>query len=252
VSMGKSDQTVEYSDEFWRKFERNAAKHPANLYRYDQITSQITAEILELGCIVDVGCGNGSLLKRLRGFYPQIRLVGIDSSLDIINRNLREHSGIEFMQGDLQAFSNPSLQAAADVVVCSEVIEHMPLPYPTFDTAFALLRSRGIFVLTTQGGKRRKHDIELLGHLQHFCLSDLQDRIRKAGFVVDRAWACGWPVLDAQKIAASAFLGKVSQELASDKDPSFVFNLACVCVGWALKFSSQSKGPQLFVVAHKP
>jgi 2-polyprenyl-3-methyl-5-hydroxy-6-metoxy-1,4-benzoquinol methylase len=250
--MQNSNQTVAYSDEFWSKFERNAAKHPANLYRYDQIADQITQQVLKLGCIVDLGCGNGSLLKRLKGIFPKARLVGVDSSLQIISRNQLHADGIEYMQADLQDFKNHPLEGIADVVICSEVIEHMPLPYPTFGAAYAILRRGGLFILSTQGGKRRRHDIELLGHLQHFSLPELQDKVKEAGFVIDRAWACGWPVLDAQKVAASAFLGKVSEELASDKEPSVAFDVACALVGIGLRFSSKSKGPQLFVVARKP
>ena len=200
---------------------------------------------------MDLGCGNGTLLRHLRGQPGLERLVGIDASQEIITRNRARGDGIEFFQGDLQELQRPDLSGWADVVICSEVIEHMPDPDPVFPAAWDLLKPGGMFLLSTQSGKRRRHDIELLGHLRHFELSELKAKVCAAGFTVTRAWACGWPVLNLQKIAASALLGRVTRELASEQEPSFFFRVACRLVGAGLKFSSKSMGPQVFVVAQK-
>ena len=249
--MDPASHTVPYSDEFWRKFEKSASRHPANLYRYDQILSALRAWRGPTGHIVDLGCGNGALLRDLQRQPGLERLVGIDASQEIIVRNRARRDGIEYFQGDLQNLQRPDLSRWADVVICSEVIEHMPEPDPVFPVAWDVLKPGGMFLLSTQSGKRRRHDIELLGHLRHFQLSELVTKVCAAGFTVTRAWACGWPVLDLQKIAASAMLGQVTRELASEKEPSILFRVACGLVGAGLRFSSRTKGPQIFVVAQK-
>lgn len=250
-SVESANRTVPYSDEFWRKFEKNASRHPANLYRYDQIARAVRGWRGPTGHILDLGCGNGALLRHLWRQPGLGRFVGIDASQEIIARNRARGDGIDYFQGDLQNLRRPDLSGWADVVICSEVIEHMPDPDPVFPAAWDLLKPGGMFLLSTQSGKRRRHDIELLGHLRHFELTELVTKVCAAGFTVNRAWACGWPVLNIQKIAASALLGRVTRELASEKEPSIFFRAACKLVGVGLWLSSKSMGPQIFIVAEK-
>jgi hypothetical protein len=59
-------------------------------------------------------------------------------------------------------------------------------------------------------------------------------------------------VLNLQKMAASMFMGRVREELASPQEPTFLFRVACKIVGWGLRFSSTRFGPQLVIAARKP
>ena len=243
---------VQESEEFWDRFTASASIHPANLYRYTLISDLIQAWDGPKDRVVDLGCGNGALLDHLRRRGIGRNLIGFDGSMAITQRNKKRLPFAEFGQADLQIPDNFPLQGIADVVICSEVVEHMPIYAPVFQIAFDSLRSGGLFILTTQGGKRRRHDVQLLGHLRHYCIKSLSDEVASAGFHVTKRQQAGWPALTVQKIAASLFIGRVEQELASTKEPSALFKFACKVIGISLKLSSKRFGPQLVIAAQKP
>ena len=246
----KSD-SVPASEQFWDRYTASAAIHPANLYRYTLIADLIAASDSRPETIIDLGCGNGSLLAHFHSRHIGRNLFGVDGSAAIIADNRRRHPFAEFQVADLQAPERVPAFPPADVVVCSEVIEHMPDYLPVFSIARACLRPGGYFVLTTQGGKRRRHDVELLGHLRHYDIHALADEVAQAGFQIIRKQQAGWPALNLQKIAASLLMGRVAKELASHDQPSLLFRIACQLVGIGLALSSKHHGPQLVILARR-
>lgn len=243
---------VQESEDFWDRFTATAAIHPANLYRYTLISDLIASLPEPKNCIVDLGCGNGALLEHLHGRAIGKKLIGFDGSIAIVRNNRSRLPFAEFDQADLQIAERFPLAGTADVVTCSEVVEHMPDYFPAFQIAYNCLQPGGHFILTTQGGKRRQHDVELLGHLRHYQIDSLADEVTTAGFEVVHKQQAGWPALTLQKIAATMFMNRVSRELASHDEPSALFRLACKLVGLGLKVSSRRFGPQLVIAARKP
>lgn len=246
-----NDTMVEESEVFWDRFTASASVHPANLYRYNLISDLVQAWPGPKDHIVDLGCGNGVLLQHLHQRGIGQKLTGLDGSQVIVQRNRQRLGFAEFDQADLQLPEKINPRLRADVVICSEVVEHMPDYAPVFKIAHDLLPSGGLFILTTQGGKRRRHDIQLLGHLRHYNINALAAEVASAGFKITRRQCAGWPALTAQKIAASMCMGRVEKELASTQEPSALFRLACRVVGLGLKLSSKKAGPQLVIAAQK-
>jgi SAM-dependent methyltransferase len=243
--------SVKESEEFWSRFDASSGLHPANLYRYNLISNAIHKWPGSKNQIIDLGCGNGFLLQYLRHLKIGTKLIGVDGSSVIINKNRQTIPSVEFYQADLQGEIKCLTDLQADIVICSEVIEHMPSYENVFVVAKRCLRDGGLFVLTTQGGKRRRHDIHLLGHLRHYEMEALLSELCEAGFEIFNHQKSGWPALTIQKIAASIFMEKVGRELASEKAPSFLFKAACFLIGCALRVSSKNMGPQLLIAARK-
>jgi 2-polyprenyl-3-methyl-5-hydroxy-6-metoxy-1,4-benzoquinol methylase len=96
--------------------------------------------------ILDVGCGNGYIASRLSAMGHTV--IGIDSSEDGINIARKAHPDVRFelysAYDDLRAITE-----AVDVVVSSEVIEHLFRPQLFLRNAFLILRSGGSVILTT-------------------------------------------------------------------------------------------------------
>jgi SAM-dependent methyltransferase len=250
--MHNSISPTEYYNQFWERFGASANQHPANLYRYNLIKRVVASSVHGSDCFMDLGCGNGALIRHLQCDQAFKRYIGLDTSSDVIRLCKSSMPQHEFYHLDLQQESTSERTGVADVAVCTEVIEHMKVYKPLLANAAKALKPGGLFVLTTQGGKRRRHDIELLGHVRHYDIDQLQRDIEKTGLKVETKWKCGFPVLNLQKIAASMFMGRVRKELASSREPTFLFRLACKIVGWGLKFSSTRCGPQLVIAARKP
>jgi SAM-dependent methyltransferase len=97
--------------------------------------------------IVDLGCGDGSALAVAAGLNPAHRFVGIDWSADALRR--AEGLGLTVVRADLTAPGLPVADGAADVVIMSELIEHLVDPDEAIAEARRVLRPGGSLLLST-------------------------------------------------------------------------------------------------------
>lgn len=105
--------------------------------------------------ILDLGCGRGWLTRLLAETVREADVLGVDPLAASVEAARREHPGLPFRQGtgvDLLASGHAQ---AFDLVVSSEVIEHVAHPdQPAFlRQAFELLRPGGRLLLTTPRGE---------------------------------------------------------------------------------------------------
>ena len=92
--------------------------------------------------LIDVACGGGLLAGHLPAGYTHVGLDLVEAGL----RTAREH-GITPVRGD--ATRLPFADAAADVVVAGEVLEHVADPLAVVREALRVLKPGGTFVLDT-------------------------------------------------------------------------------------------------------
>jgi SAM-dependent methyltransferase len=96
--------------------------------------------------IVDLGCGDGSALAVAAGQDPAHRFAGIDWSGDALRR--AQALGLTVVRGSV----NPGLplaDGAADVVIMSELIEHLVDPDGAVAEVRRVLRPGGSLLLST-------------------------------------------------------------------------------------------------------
>ena len=78
------------------------------------------------GRVLDAGCGEGRVLAAMAGLWPQAKIVGIDGD-DAVLRTAREvvahHPEVDVRTG---LVGGPPLGEKFDVVVCVDVMEHIP------------------------------------------------------------------------------------------------------------------------------
>lgn len=103
--------------------------------------------------IIDVGCGPGSLLRILIESLPVApeAVVGVDRSRAGIRRARRLAPQIRWVVGDLRRL--PS-QDRFDLVLCTEVLEHVKRPNEALKTFTRLCAPSGRVVLTVPDGER--------------------------------------------------------------------------------------------------
>jgi 2-polyprenyl-3-methyl-5-hydroxy-6-metoxy-1,4-benzoquinol methylase len=111
----------------WHEYSVANAKNPAQLHRWRLIVREVKGAASPGAVIVDLGCGSGALLKRL-GVLDGATLIGVDMeprALEIARTQVPE---AHFYRADLDNVNNrelESLAGRADVVTCSEVLEHL-------------------------------------------------------------------------------------------------------------------------------
>jgi SAM-dependent methyltransferase len=123
-------------------------RHP-ELEIYDTALAQLAARKVAAadgtrGNILDVGCGNGSFLKRAAaaGWVP----TGVELSHDLATA-ARENDGFHVLEADFAATDLPA--AKYDVVTMWDFLEHVVDPAETLEHARRLLAFGGILVVFT-------------------------------------------------------------------------------------------------------
>jgi SAM-dependent methyltransferase len=140
------------------------------------------------GRLLDVGCGAGDLLLRMKRYGWEVEGIEPDP---IAAAELRKF-GLRVIEGTLP--NNDLRPASFDVITASHVIEHVPDPVAFLAECFALLRSNGRIVLATPNvesdgfrkfGNSWVH-LDPPRHLVLFTPTSLELALRKAAFKVEQ------------------------------------------------------------------
>ena len=201
--------------------------------------------------VVDLGCGGGVLLREIRDRHPGLRLAGIDLSAEQIEQNRRAAPWAEWHVADLDSSADLPAQAKSsfDVVIASEVIEHLDHPDRLLRNAAALARLEGHLLLSTQSGVIRETE-RRVGHRRHFAIAEMEDLLGRNGWRPVRVWNEGYPFHDLSKWYANRDPDGAMARFG-DRAYGWKENAVCAVLGLAFRFNSRHKGAQLFAVARR-
>lgn len=146
------------------------------------------------GRCLEIGCGNGWVLAALR--EQGWRVVGIERTAASA-RFARHQLGLPILVGSLDAIRN---EAAFDLVVLHQVLEHLPDPMTTLRHCARLLRPGGTLIVAVpnlgswQFAFARHHwlHLDLPRHLNHFTPATLQTAFARAGLEMTRTRYVSW------------------------------------------------------------
>lgn len=157
------------------------------------------------GRIVDLGCGNGSLSHELCKLGFEVH--GIDQSESGIRIARKSFPQVRFVLGDIEANLTPDHFGSRwfDIVVSTEVVEHLYDPRRLVENAFRLLKPAGYFVVSTPyhgylknlalavTGKLDSHFTALWdgGHIKFWSRKTLSVLLTEAGFTDIRFLGAG-------------------------------------------------------------
>ena len=118
--------------------------------KFEGVWSMV-ASCLPCEAFLDAGCGDGRYLTAFASVSPRPRLVGVDIAERILAtaRSATEGVGleVEYLQGNLEAL--PLEDASFDLVLCTQVIEHLLDPQAGLAELARVLRRGGRLVIST-------------------------------------------------------------------------------------------------------
>lgn len=132
----------------------------------------------EYSCVVEVGCATGELLAAFPA-PADCRRVGFDISKENIKCARERHPGAEFRVADFREFDYP-----ADIVILSDVLEHVPDDRSMLEDAGKLGRLVLINLPLESNwlnAARNYGPSDISGHLRRYTLEQGLSLIRAAG-----------------------------------------------------------------------
>lgn len=205
-----------------------------------------------VGSLVDLGCGGGMLLREIEARLPGVELAGLDLSRRQIEENRHGTSTIRWDVVDLEQPIDAStgLVGRWDVVVASEILEHLDEPAAFLRNALRLAASgSGRLLLTTQSGPVRETE-RRVGHRQHFTRDGLTRLLREAGWEEPRVWNAGFPFHDLSKWWANRD-PDASVQRFGERPYGWREKLVCTLLRGVFALNSRSRGAQLYAAARR-
>jgi len=129
------------------------------------------------GRILDIGCGEGYVIKHLRERNGDILIEGIDNSTEVLDKARELNPGVNFIHGSI--YSIPKVDNSFDLVLASEVLEHLDEPEQAIEELKRVSRKYVIITVPNEPFFRVANILRLKylgrmgntpGHVQHWSI----------------------------------------------------------------------------------
>ena len=161
--------------------------------------------------VMEIGCGTGGMLARIREAFPEAALTGSDIHSAALPYAAARAPGAEFLQMDATAIP---YAGEFDVVAACDVIEHIQRDDLALAAIHRALRPGGGIVLTVpQDPRLWSAWDEAGGHKRRYRRAELVARVRKAGFTVERVMSMSSLLYPLMRLRRQRYAGDASDEL---------------------------------------
>lgn len=139
--------------------------------------------------VLDVGCGNGPLTFPIAALGCAVTGVDVNAASIEHNRAVSRFPNARF---ETVPGANFDLGETFDLIICSEVLEHLETPQPLADSIARHLAPGGVLMVTVPNGYGPR---EVLGRIEIFLrrsagLGRVIDPVRRAFGMLDHATKC--------------------------------------------------------------
>lgn len=129
----------QYAEEY---FDTNDKEHQVN--RYNEQTFQfITRNLTAAGTVLEIGCGSGYLLNRLKGAGWDVK--GMDLSSMLVEE-IKKRLGLDVIVSDFMEYEIPD-DKKFDLVILRHVFEHLPDPMKAIKKMGGLIKEDGYILM---------------------------------------------------------------------------------------------------------
>jgi len=132
---------------FYEKPEVPDSSGPDRARRQARMLREVLRGVGSPALIVDIGCGDGAATAVAARVNPGHRILGLDWSADALRR-ARAH-GLALIRAEAEPGGLPIASGRADVVIMSELLEHLVDPDSVLEEARRVLRPGGTLLLST-------------------------------------------------------------------------------------------------------
>jgi SAM-dependent methyltransferase len=232
----------------WRRLGDFVVHHPGGRHR-----RRIALEFLSglrFASVLEVGCGPGAMLVSIRDRFPHVsRLCGADFAEETIRANRIAMPWAEFHRLDIE---HGALDATFDLVLCTEVIEHLGDRQTAFRHLSSMVAPGGYLLITCPTGRVFATEAAF-GHLSHPSRDELLTLGSANGLRTVRQANWGFPAYTLVKHATNLHAEFALRHFASGSYSPLKKALSLILY-WLcfLTFGDHPLGCQFFWLYHKP
>lgn len=128
----------DWNSKQYLKFKKERTQPAIDLVSKIQLDSPVS--------IIDIGCGPGNSSSVLNKRYPSAKVLGVDNSLDMLNRAKKEHPDIDFKLLDASD-DEWKLDAKFDIVFSNACIHWIPEHKKLLSKMMNILNEGGIMAI---------------------------------------------------------------------------------------------------------
>jgi trans-aconitate methyltransferase len=246
-----------FYDRVWNTWGNLDAVSPAARHRRRQLLSLVHQHARSARQVLEVGCGQGALLQRLETELPSAVLYGSDFSEAALTTARRASKSATLFELDLSApdFERHSRYFGFfDLIVCSEVLEHLADDQLALERLSQLLRPGGQLLVSVPGGRRTRFDLAI-GHVRHYTTKLLGRRFVEAGFEVQKLVAWGFPFHTLYRLLVETASGATLDPEGQGRLPksllAFGYRVTSLVLNPLYYLNRPYWGPQLFALGKK-
>jgi SAM-dependent methyltransferase len=134
----------------------------------------------DYGMELDIGCGNGALLRHFNQIFPQWNLYGTELN-DKYKKIVESIPNVE----SLYICDDPEhLKNTFDCITMIHVLEHIIHPQKFLETICGKLNDRGVLIIEVPFFKKNPYDLLIADHCTHFTEKTLSVLLKKSGFKI--------------------------------------------------------------------
>ena len=125
--------------------------------KFDEYYTSVRNDVIKLvpgkvSKVLDLGCGDGSTLRKMKAIGIADEIVGVDMNV--------EASGLDnFISGDLENMVIPYPDKYFDLIILADILEHFTDPWQFLNKRKHLLKTGG-FIITSIPNIREKRTLQ--------------------------------------------------------------------------------------------
>jgi ubiquinone biosynthesis O-methyltransferase len=144
--------------------------------------------------ILDVGCGAGTISLYLAN--KEANIIGVDISRKAIDSCKKSAKALK-LKNKTQFICNTiekvKFRRKFDLIICSEIIEHIPNDKAFLKRIHKLLENNGLLILSTPSINAPLYKIGLaqnfdkrVGHIRRYSKKQISDLVKNSGFTIEK------------------------------------------------------------------
>lgn len=191
-----------------------------------------TLHLPETGCLLDIGCGNGTFLRAFGSVFPGWILSGAEF-------DAKHHSDLKQIPGFSRLHTGllDRISGRFDLVVLVHTLEHIEAPLVFLRAVRDLLSSNGFLFVQVPHYPENPFELMTFDHASHFDACSLASLLSRAGFVVSMI-ATDWVGRELSLVAQAGDSKTILQH-----GPATGWNLE-QCLDWIDLFLDKAKNAQ--------